>query len=324
VKVGADILEARLATLCADEAVSSSGAQLALAQGVRERLAAARNAALRRDPLPGRVSNWWQGTLVEASYQNLHAAESLIVGLYGPLDVEAEIPEAVARVEAGLARDDPRTIAALDLLEPPDAVPGRREKLRKAIEVGFGAADQEYSRLRSFRNALVAGALALVVILGVFLAYVALNPNDISFCFSPAGKDTVCPSGGSAPSGHDALTIAILGVLGGLLSTIVSIRSIRGPSMAYNVPQALAMLKMPLGALTAIGGLLLIRADFIPGFSALDSQGQILGYAFGLGVAQQLLIGLIDKRAASMLETAPGKVTSAPRPRRTGASPARP
>jgi hypothetical protein len=71
-----------------------------------------------------------------------------------------------------------------------------------------------------------------------------------------------------------------------------------------------------LGAVSAIGALIAIRGDFIPGFSNLDSQAQILGYAFGFGLAQQLLTGLVDKQARSILSTAPGKATAASRPER--------
>jgi hypothetical protein len=327
VKVNADVLETRLASLCGNPPVVVERVdgvdRRALASGVGDRLTAARNAAMRLDPLPGSLSNWWRGTLIEAAYQNLHAAECLIVGLYDANDVEAEIPEAVARVEAGLERDDPRRIAALELLDGPPDDPGRRQKLRKAIEVGFAASDLEHSRLRSFRNAVVASAIALVATLVVFIVFTCLNPRDVSFCFSPSGSTPVCPSGSPGPSPHDVLVVTLLGVLGGLLSAIVSIRNVRGTSLAYDVPQALAMLKMPLGAMCAIGGLLLIRGQFIPGFSALDSQDQILAYAFGFGAAQQLLIGLIDRRAQTLLDSAPGKTMVTARPLRTSPAPRR-
>jgi hypothetical protein len=73
---------------------------------------------------------------------------------------------------------------------------------------------------------------------------------------------------------------------------------------------ALATLKLPLGALTAIGGLIALQGDFIPGLSQLDSQGQILAYALVLGYAQQLLTGLLDKRADELLASVPGKERS--------------
>jgi hypothetical protein len=315
VKVAAETMETRLDALKA-ASPQWTPADAALETGLRQRLQAARDAALRRDPVPGKLSNWWRGTVIEAAYQNLHAAECLIVGLYQQAQVEAEIPEAVARVEGRLGRDDPRRLAALDLLDGMPDDPGRRERLAKAVEVGFGAADAEHARLRNFRNTILGGAASLTLVMLVFAVYVFHNPADVPFCFSPQGDTMVCASGSSAPSSHDVISVTLLGALGGLLAAILAIRNIQGTSVPYNVPQALATLKLPLGALTAIGALIAIRGGFIPGFSDLDSQPQILAYAFGFGVAQQILTGLVDKQAQSLLSTAPGKSSVTRRPER--------
>ena len=66
---------------------------------------------------------------------------------------------------------------------------------------------------------------------------------------------------------------------------------------------ALVALKLPTGALTALLGLLLINGGFIPGLSALDSSGQILASALVFGAAQQLVTGLVDKKAQSVLDS---------------------
>jgi hypothetical protein len=47
----------------------------------------------------------------------------------------------------------------------------------------------------------------------------------------------------------------------------------------YSLPTALAFLKVPTGALTAVLGIVLLRGQFIPGLSALDTSGQILAWA---------------------------------------------
>lgn len=313
VQVGAEVISARLDVIKA-ASTSWSAADQALYDAVQRRLVAARNAALGRDPLPGRVSRWWRGTLIDAAYQNLHAAESLVVGLYSPEQVEAEVPEAVARVQAGLRRDDPRRSAVLDLLHGGPEDPARRERLAKAVEVGFGASDAEHAQLRNFRNTVLGGAAALSAVLVVFVAYVVRNPGDVPFCFSPAGKAMVCASGATSPSGHDVISVTLLGALGGLLATILALRNISGTSVPYDVPKALAVLKLPLGALCAIGALVAIRGGFVPGFSDLDSQPQILAYAFGFGVAQQVLARLIDRQAQTLLSHAPGKATVTARP----------
>jgi hypothetical protein len=281
-----------------------------------ERLDAARAAANRVSLRPRPLSNWWRGTLVEAAYQNLHAAEILMASLYDEHQVAAEIPEAVARVEVALDRDDPRRIAALKLQDADPKTPATREQLAKAVQVGFEAADTEHARLRSFRNAVVGSAALLAVIQILFIAYVALHPAFMPVCFAPDDAPRVCATGGETPGPYDLMTVAALGALGGVLSAIVSIRNMQGTSVVYDVPTALAALKLPVGALSALGGLLFIKANFIPGLSNLDTQEQILAYAFIFGAAQQLLIGAVDRQAQELLAAAPSKAAASSRPER--------
>ncbi len=85
----------------------------------------------------------------------------------------------------------------------------------------------------------------------------------------------------------------------------LSVRGIRGTSTPYGVPVAIAWLKVPAGALTALFGMLMVRGGFIPGLSALDTQGQIIAYAIVLGYAQQVFTRLIDTQAQAVLDKAP-------------------
>jgi len=314
VLVRADRLRAKLNAREADQPLSPGDRKIA--NEAHARLDAARCAALRVYPRPHRLSNWWRGTLVEAAYKNLHAAEILMASLYNDTQVAAEIPEAIARVEVCLDRDDPRRVAALRLhgAEPKD--PGVKEGFVKAVQVGFEAGDAEHGRLRSFRNAVVGSAAALALILVVFIVYVAFNPSFMPMCFTPDHAGQVCATGSSTPKHYDVLTVAALGMLGGMLSAIVSIRNMQGTSLAYDVPTALAALKLPVGALSALGGLLLIKANFIPGLSNLDTQEQILAYAFVFGAAQQLLVGAVDRHAQQLLSAAPSKASDSTRPER--------
>ena len=299
-------------------------AEWSIDQHVRCLLDKARKAAHRRDPVPYRFPNWWGGRLVEAAYQNLHAAEALMARLYGPEELIAEIPEAVSRVEAGLNRDDPRTRAALRLNDYPlrlDVV-AARARLAKAIEVGHNAGDRDHTRLRGFRNAVLAAALVLTFLLVAFGAYMLFNHDRIPLCFTPANAEGepptwVCPTGeyvwDAAPaasnptSAHDFFVVALLGLLGGAFSAAIAIRSLSGTTTPYDIPLMLAILKLPLGVLTAVGFLIALRGEFVPGLSELDSQGQILAYALVFGYSQQLLSGLLDRHAAGLLEGAPGK-----------------
>jgi hypothetical protein len=109
------------------------------------------------------------------------------------------------------------------------------------------------------------------------------------------------------------VVVALMGLLGGALAAALSIRNLRGTSTPYDVPVALATLKVPLGAFTAIVGLVAIQGEFVPGLSALDSQEQILAYALILGFGQQVFTRTLDRKAQDLLEALPSKdATSTP------------
>jgi hypothetical protein len=278
----------------------------AACDGVERLLEAAENAALWKDPNPSRWTNWWRGTLVEAAYENLHAAEALLASVCPDDEVDAEIPEAVARIEAALHRDDPRRLAMRSLLRM-HAGSRKRAALRRAIAIGYEAVDRRHAQVRSFRNIvlLTSGFVsALMLAVGVFLTR---SPGAVPLCFVQEGGSLACPSGGESASALDIWVVMLLGLLGGALAAAMSIRNIRGTSTPYDVPVALACLKVPAGAATALAALVFIRGEFVPGLSQLDSQEQILAYALVFGYAQQLLTKLIDERAQDVLNSVPSK-----------------
>jgi hypothetical protein len=163
-------------------------------------------------------------------------------------------------------------------------------------------------------------ALCISVLVGLTIAGVWANPTIIPLCFPsngiPGSSDKLlnCPTGTDVPSvtSMDIVVVALLGLLGGALAATMSIRNLRGTSSPYDVPIGLALLKVPLGAFTAILGLVAIRGDFVPGLSSLDSQQQILAYALVLGYAQQVFTYSLDRRAQSLLNGLPAKDAGTP------------
>jgi hypothetical protein len=157
-------------------------------------------------------------------------------------------------------------------------------------------------------------AMFITVLVGITMIAVWNKPSILPLCFPANGgnPDSLllnCPTGKNVAteSPGDILVVGMLGLLGGALAATMSIRNLRGTSSPYDVPVALAFLKVPLGAFTAILGLVAIQGEFIPGLSALDSQQQILAYALLLGFAQQVFTHSLDVRAQSLLEALPGK-----------------
>ena len=85
------------------------------------------------------------------------------------------------------------------------------------------------------------------------------------------------------------------------------IRGLYSNSTPYNVAVPLALLKIPTGALAAVVGMTLVAGDFVPGFSAIDKQPQILAYSLLFGFAQQLFTGILDRRAKTLIANVPTK-----------------
>jgi hypothetical protein len=289
----------------------------AICDGVEDLVGQALRAAQGDDPEYRSFRSWWRGTSVEAAFRKSHQAQSELMKLISDDEVEAEVPAALGRAEVSLNREDPMRVAARCLLTMGPG-PRKRTLLSRVVQVSHEASDGTHTRIRNFRNILLSTSLCIAALVLVFSIVVALHPSAVPFCFEPQGASVMaCPTGdgpGQQPAPLDVVVIVMLGLLGGSLSAAVSIRNLRGTETPYDVPIALSLLKVPAGALTAIGALIAIRGAFVPGLSALDSQEQILAYALVFGYAQQLLTGLIDRRAGELLDSVPSKDAEQSRP----------
>jgi hypothetical protein len=260
----------------------------------------------------------WRGTSVEQAFLHLHAAKGFLIDLLSPAEVEALVPDVTTRLASALDRNDPRRVEAEALLRTTNGAT-RRAVLKQAMETAYDASDEQYVRLRDFRNIILLTALSMFLLTAALLTAVAIFPHAIPMCFDPGVTSaatgqaaqqafSVCPSGDqNHPGPGDILIVAGLGAIGGALGALVAIRNLRGTSTPYSVSTALAVLKGPSGALTAIIGMLLLAGGFVPGLTNLDSQRQILAYALIFGIAQQLVTRVADDRAQQILNQLPSK-----------------
>jgi hypothetical protein len=200
-----------------------------------------------------------------------------------------------------------------------------RGKIVTAMRGARSEALREQLRVRSFTNVLVATILGMTL-LAVGVALLGYwSPTAVPLCFAPeeAGRAVVvCPTAhsGPVPTGQengrdldmaiqqavrttDLLLVEVLGLTAAAVAAAVAIRGIRGSSVALHLPVLLAVLKLPTGAITAFLGLLLMRGQFVPGLSALDTPAQILAWALVFGYAQQLFTRFVDRQGQTVLES---------------------
>jgi hypothetical protein len=116
--------------------------------------------------------------VLEAAFQNLHRAEAEIVLLYDDEEVDAAVPEALARLSGGLGTRDARVDAATELNDKDVVARGRNRRplLRKTIQIGHEVKDQQFARIRKFRNIVLLTAMLILAFVIVFSVVVTANP----------------------------------------------------------------------------------------------------------------------------------------------------
>lgn len=270
-------------------------------------LAAAQRAAGGPPAARETVANRWRGSDIDAAWSALHRIEAALVEItpdetaYKPV-----LTSARERARQRLRARDARLTALARAEHPVDAekkllAPGTMRMAASVLGAALADSDDRHRRIRSFRNLLIVTTLGTLG-LGFLLALVgALAPAWIDLCWTvtePAGE--ACPTGGSAPSPGDVALVELIGLLGAAVASAFGIRRLRGTSTPYAVPLMSLIIKLPLGALTAVLGLLLLHLfdSFV-----ITSQQELAAYALIFGVSQEAFTQLIDRQAHSVLSS---------------------
>jgi hypothetical protein len=320
----ADALHYELQALLAEAKPEEQALRRSVGEAVEHHLDVAREAAWpengKRLTVGAQFLDWWTGAPCEAAYVNVHEAEIALARLLPDDQIRARIPEALARLQT-MEITDPRRRAAETQLPSNLTASQRRAEFQSAVRMGMELKDLQHARLRAFRNVVLTTAIGLAFLVAVVCLVGAWQPDALPLCFGPdpvqGPSGVACPSEDAPPSPGtqarrlpapgDVTLVALLGMLGGGLSSAVFLRGLQGTSTPYDVPVALALLKLPSGALSALVGLVFVRGEFVPGLSQLDNQPQILAYAFLFGIAQQVITGAVDKKAQEILNRVPSK-----------------
>jgi hypothetical protein len=293
------------------------------------------------------------GSHVTAAQIHLNAAQLLWVKsfLASPDDISPYLPSLQTVVREHLPKSDPRR-SSVDRLQHVTA-DNDLIKLTEAVDAAQSAALREKLRAGGFvRIVWLVSAFLLLLAAGVAVAG-AVWPTAVPLCFNPArGMATtaagtqlprpsspvdyavVCPTGSdSAPASRDLdqnfaavaapgdyLVVELVGLVAAGVASAAVLRKINGSSTPYSVPVALAALKLPAGALTAVLGLLLMRGGFVPGLTALDNSAQIVAWALVFGYSQELFTKFVDRRGQSVLEGVRGSAGPPPTAPATGAT----
>jgi hypothetical protein len=269
-----------------------------------------------------------RGASVERVTSHLNAVDADLLRLAPDSYIFGQLPGLLERVRKCMPQHDQRRARLEELVaKPPEALSDYdRDLIVAARHAAAVETRHEVTRLRSFKNVLLVTAAVLAIgVVGIGLFAFAW-PDKVPMCFSVDGT-IVCPTSTSpipgaaadgdpstispvrvdkamraAATGWDTAVVIGVGLLAAALAAAASLRGIRGTSTPFGLPVAVALLKLPTGAMTAVLGMILMRGEFIPGLSALDSSGQIISWAVILGYSQQLLTRFVDQRAQTVLD----------------------
>ena len=101
------------------------------------------------------------------------------------------------------------------------------------------ACDKNFTRVRSFRNIVLATSVGLVVVAIALGIIGTVSPQSLPLCFAPDDVTSVCPTGADqGPSGGDAPLVLGIGLTAGAFAAALSVRGIRvrPPPTACRLP----------------------------------------------------------------------------------------
>ncbi|MFE5813634.1 hypothetical protein [Streptomyces sp. NPDC056479] len=278
------------------------------------------------------------GSHVTAAQVHLNTARLLWLKsfLSSPAEVAPYLPGMLAVVREHLTRDDPRRVATEVVMEKT----ARRRLIDEtellivleAVDVAHTVALREKLRASSFVRIVWRVAVFLFFLAVAVAVLTSLFPESVPLCFNPSRPNdapatdskvdyvVVCPTGSqdsfqsteldqnfaAVSAWGDYLVVEFVGLVAAGVAAATTLRKIRGTSTPFPVPIALAALKIPAGALTAVLGLLLMRGGFVPGLTSLDSSAQIIAWAVIFGYSQQLFTRWVDLQGQKVLESVGG------------------
>jgi hypothetical protein len=249
-------------------------------------------------------SVWWSGWRIERAWRALHEAEVYLIAADPGLS--ARLPALAERINPCLPETDLRRIALsrLDPADPPS--PADRIVVTDAVRAAFDASDEAHASARALRNKLFVAALSLLllnVLLGVVSTiWPALLPMCVGGNESQIAEQLVCAGGGAHPGGGEVWLVAMMGAVGASIAAVVLLVRRRPSLSPYVLAGYQALIKVLLGALLAVVGVLALGAGLVEGLVSLRDQDAILFWSVLLGYSQQVGTRLLDNYADRLLD----------------------
>jgi hypothetical protein len=245
------------------------------------------------------LATWYSGSHIERSWRALHLAEARMIA--GSPDLAGRLPGVRERVLEDLDSKDQR-VRALLAIRPANIGDAERAVVAEALRGAYASSDNSHTGVRSLRNRLVLFGLLMLglnVVLGVLSS---VFPTLLPLCI----KD-FCATGGSGPAGGDVWLVQLLGALGGAVAVVILLLRTRPSVVAYTLTPYQAAIKIMLGAVLAVVGVLIAATGVLQ--DVIANRPALLVAALILGYAQQVGTRFLDSYADTIVGKAQPKAT---------------
>jgi hypothetical protein len=174
---------------------------------------------------------------------------------------------------------------------PTDPATAMQTVLRKSWE----QTDQFHASVRAFRNRLVITSL-ITIVASASLVIVQWRLSSANIFQLPKDSEDLARWAAM-------LLIMLFGSVGALVTAIPSMAAIPRVNSPYNFPLQQALVKITVGSLSALVGVIAIGN---PGVSAgFSSLSALLGIAAIFGAGQQAVTHFLDNKAKEIIESRP-------------------
>ncbi len=259
------------------------------------------------------IKKWWWGTDVERAWGVLREVEERTIDLIRPDELPARGAGALAHADYYKISANDQSRQRLDTLLKTPAVTNAattamsaalvadlRSTIIDVLRVSHAQSDRNQQQARYLRNRLILASMATAAFsITILLAQWRF----------PVTPFIALPTDWSSSEWSFLLVVMFFGGVGALISAIPVVSRILLDFSPFNLPLQQAILKLALGPLIALIGLLVINA----GVATLTTSSTLapkLLLAIVFGAGQQAVTQFVDERAKQILSATPSYSTA--------------
>ncbi|HEY2668650.1 MAG TPA: hypothetical protein VGK51_17605, partial [Actinomycetota bacterium] len=200
--------------------------------------------------------SWLEGCYQEQAWLSLHEAEAQIIEVLPVGELHARAEGLLGKARRSLGGDDPRIWCIKELLREDATGAALRPRLAHLVRATYDVLDDRYAQSRGYRNRLI--RLTVMALSGIVLFLVA----------GMVGTPNIMVVDGKAGGWQTVVLLLLFGSIGALVTAIPPLAKANGARNPFSLPLFQLLLKLTMGPLFAVVGLLILEDRLIPHFHA--------------------------------------------------------